>query len=600
MIVLIPLSRFRVKYDLASGRPYSRLEGLILRAIADGYGSVDSLCSLFKVPSRLVIESVVTLIQEGWVAIGSEQAFLVTGEGQVAIQTNKPPTATVIQKHKIAVFMERLSGGLILSRQIKYFTSSELQRRHIWENSFKLRPHVNSNSLDQGDIQHLLPRDKNEWLRWVGPIDMETKGGQWLPVNVDLSSGTVSGLPTKWLGLAQEIIDEVSVFKDEESFPPSNAEDLEGFVEDLSLIRDDENDLFQGKPVRISAEDLLFSAIEHNDLIHFAFQEATKHVLITSAFVRLEKLKTFEDDIRGALAKGVHVDLLWGYDASNQTGPEVFLNWLKKLSYATKGMPGNLYYNLEPTGSHAKVIGWTTEDGTQACVGSFNWLSASHRKTHASEITDVSLRIREPSLLASIYWRFAGILSRLRTGSGSIAPDRLSNVAIALERHAATANDEGLRRPDSCNAHISIVADAQHSNLMREQLSTATRRVLICSHQMGAPATARLRPLSNAISASVPAYIFYGESLIAPNSAEFELIKEHVSKPNRILVKATGLHAKVLVCDDSACISSYNYLSADAAERSKDTREMGVLISGAEPTNLIWERFATMFDEQAR
>ena len=80
MIVLIPVSRFRVAYEIARGRPYSRLERRVLEAIADGGATLHALTTTFKVHERLLIESVVTLVNVGWVAVtgGAEATFVLT------------------------------------------------------------------------------------------------------------------------------------------------------------------------------------------------------------------------------------------------------------------------------------------------------------------------------------------------------------------------------------------------------------------------------------------------------------------------------------------------------------------------------------------
>src|SRR4051794_4206098 len=71
VILLIPLSRFFVNYEVACGRPYSKLEALILRGVEQGVGSLDELHQTFCIHRRLLIEALVTLTQAGWLAVGS-------------------------------------------------------------------------------------------------------------------------------------------------------------------------------------------------------------------------------------------------------------------------------------------------------------------------------------------------------------------------------------------------------------------------------------------------------------------------------------------------------------------------------------------------
>jgi hypothetical protein len=60
--VQVPVTRFSVAYEVGEARPYSAFERLLLRAISDGSTDIQSLASHFAVPTRLIIEGVVTLI----------------------------------------------------------------------------------------------------------------------------------------------------------------------------------------------------------------------------------------------------------------------------------------------------------------------------------------------------------------------------------------------------------------------------------------------------------------------------------------------------------------------------------------------------------
>lgn len=69
MIVLVPVSRFRVPYETASGRPYSGLEKAVLSAAANDGATLTSLKAAFRVHERLLVEAAVTLITAGWIAV---------------------------------------------------------------------------------------------------------------------------------------------------------------------------------------------------------------------------------------------------------------------------------------------------------------------------------------------------------------------------------------------------------------------------------------------------------------------------------------------------------------------------------------------------
>ena len=99
MIVLLPVSRFRVPYDLARGKPYSRLEHMVLNAVADGGATLRSLADAFRVHDRLLVEAVVTLVNAGWVAVqgGPQASFVLTGAGHAAASGDREPVSVIVE-----------------------------------------------------------------------------------------------------------------------------------------------------------------------------------------------------------------------------------------------------------------------------------------------------------------------------------------------------------------------------------------------------------------------------------------------------------------------------------------------------------------------
>ena len=88
MIVLIPVCHYRVHYQIASGRPFSVFERLVLEAIHDGSGTLETLEACFHLHRRVITEAVVTLMQAGWVAINRNNHILVTTEsGKAGIRS---------------------------------------------------------------------------------------------------------------------------------------------------------------------------------------------------------------------------------------------------------------------------------------------------------------------------------------------------------------------------------------------------------------------------------------------------------------------------------------------------------------------------------
>src|SRR4051812_45027727 len=155
MIVLVPISRFRVAFATAQGRPYSRLEQLTCVAIGDGTATLDELERVFRVPRRLVTQAVVTLVQDGFVALGGarDQHLLLTREGQEAAITGSLVRRVVTPARRAVVVMERLTGGLAPNAEIRFL--DDRQVRDQYHSATKLPIRVGYNDLDGAQVRHL-------------------------------------------------------------------------------------------------------------------------------------------------------------------------------------------------------------------------------------------------------------------------------------------------------------------------------------------------------------------------------------------------------------------------------------------------------------
>ena len=143
MIAFVPIARYKVEYQVASGRPFSIFEKLLLRGIDGGSNTLGSLAEMFKVHRRLVIEGLVTLMQAGWVsiAVGSDE-FVLSQSGKLACEgsTGLPPTIIVSDRSQTIV-VEKVTGqiakwgsGFLRSRQaegVVGFGSANPEARHL-------------------------------------------------------------------------------------------------------------------------------------------------------------------------------------------------------------------------------------------------------------------------------------------------------------------------------------------------------------------------------------------------------------------------------------------------------------------------------------
>lgn len=591
MIVLVPVSRFRVTYEVAAGRPFSQFERMILTAIQQGTSTLGGLQEVFQVHTRLLIEGLVTLTQAGWIAFGGpgREGFFLTSEGREAAGSDRSPSTIAVSSRRASVVMERLTGGLISNEEVRFASKRDLER--VWDQTLRLSPEISDNRLDEGQVQHLLPRKQGEWVRWIGPIDMVSKDAHWVPVNVDLASGTVVGLPEVWLArLRPTIIDEATHFA--ESLTEDGRTRAWNIGVPRRFLMGDADAVDRDAPripaigwqVVLSEDDFHFTEDDHERLLAAALEEACSSVLVASAFANVRKLEVLRPHIQATLERGVSIDLLWGYMADDSADGRETVEWLRKLVYSAKrdGLKGVVRFNQVPSGSHAKLLLWDATSGFQACIGSYNWLSALVGGRWDSRPRNVSVTISEPGAVgalarcAAALW--AGAESEVLTSTG----DRWRRIAADLDM-AASRSD-----PAATNATVRLILDREHEVLLREWLSTAQHRLLVASHRLGTACETRLVSAEVERPSSFSFDVLYG--YVDLSEAGLAGIAELIRRTGGTLRQIPEFHAKVVVSDASACVSSYNFLSADPFGTTQNTRELGIAIDGGEPVEWLWSR----------
>ena len=498
MIYLVPVSRFRVLYESAVGRPFSQLEQMVLRAINEGVTDLDVMQNSFCIHPRILIEALVTLTQAGWVSLSSQEGgFLLTSEGLKATREGEQPSTTVVSRKTAFVLLERLTGDLIANNDVRFYTRKELES--LWDGAGRLRASFHDNGLDEGRVRQFLPRRQGEWVRWVGPIEIISKNAHWIPVDVDTVNNTVIGLPDQWrASLTHLILEKVRSRSDEVTADPRSADWVGSEVPEarrrpaaaieLSTWRD-------RALVDLCEADLLFGSDDHRSFLANALANAETCVFVASAFLNASALAALRPHLMQALARGVNVDLLWGYSAGTDEGRTAFRE-LEKIAYEAKenGHGGALRFNRTASGSHAKLLLYDGATGMEACLGSFNWLSAFTGTTHHF-LYDVSVRLREPFLVAELCGCAAGMWvgSDSEKDKLSSTPGRWRSVAGELERRAVQ-DASFVRAPPAANENTTgrLVFDREHEAILRDWVATARERLFVLSHRLGNAAESRL------------------------------------------------------------------------------------------------------------
>lgn len=582
MNVLIPIDRYRVDYEIGCGVPFSMLDFLVLKAVANDHAvELNQLAKTMLLPKRLLIESLVGLARVGWVAIGGQSAgFTPTAQGLLALAEVSPPEPEQVTLRPGFVLVERLTGLLSSTLDLTYVTTKKLMEDGIWENCRKLPRNPDLPRLDRGQVKPFLRHDKKkEWIRWVGEPWPQQQ--VWLHIHVDKKANRVNGLPEAWrIGLTPRI----------------------ATLLNLPLLSSERSDDNGQRKNRLSVSNqswvtnststlLLSDHTSHVATLERALAEAKTQVLIASAFASADVITNdLAEPIKSAIARGVRVDLLWGYSAGKTVEEQKqTINALLSLRKETAGLH-MLRFNQTPTGSHAKLLAWDAPNGFYVCVGSHNWLSVRHQRGGVGVTNrELSVVTNHPGIAADVCTTIAGLWTEPQIAMSAV-PDLWHHTAGLLERQAAgelsmaeMANEgDDLARTLDSAITIKLVRDQEHEALMRDMLLTANHRVAVTSHKLGQKAPIRLESLraaSEGSSQSVKVRILAGEVL--PGDSELVTIVDTcVRRAGGTFSILHGLHAKVVLADDAVLISSYNFLSADAFGTATDAREVGLYLRG--------------------
>ncbi|MFD0057255.1 hypothetical protein ACFVHR_26440 [Streptomyces sp. NPDC127168] len=531
MIVLVPVSMFSVNFNVARGRPYSRLEQRVLEEIAARAGvaphegaTLTSLCDTFRVHERLMVEAVVTLVGAGWVAVtsGREATFVLTDEGQQACSSGKEPASVVVAPAPpCTVVFDRTAGQL--ARRGEVLTVPKEEARPDLNPSTPWR--IVRSALDESQIQKLLPRNSGEWVRGIGRPRLVTFR-RYVPVRVDLANRAISGLPRGWhqalsteiLAVAQARHEELESAPDLQPTPQATVRKETPLVPaqppatvparptPLSIAARkprpavvgapefaqvtgsfpwlDEADSIgsggDGSPDQ-SIEAILLSEVSgeeaHDLLLAEALATARSHVLIASPTVNAESLSKLGGAIQAAVTRGVRVDVLYGATEVGTT-PQDVVDLLHQLGFDVKQRLGRelLKPAKEPTGSGASLLIFDgREKGLEAVIGNYTWAgSPSVEPAHSVHVSGTEFMAQAARAAAGL-WMWSG---------DPDCADRWRRVANRCQDDTAvSAARRGRLRNDAVLAEL--IVDDEHAQGPQRSEDGALRTGGTCRHETG-------------------------------------------------------------------------------------------------------------------
>ncbi|MDT0427888.1 phospholipase D-like domain-containing protein [Streptomyces salyersiae] len=442
MILLLPVSRFRVTYEVGAGRPYSRLEELVCRMIAEAAQPVTlaQLRETFHVHDRLLIESVVTLVRAGWAAMNLGEGLAITEQGRQTLSKGGRPQSTTVRKASTSLYMERVCGLLERETQSALNLRSLRSLRELGMSGADLDRSMLTirnprNSLSIGQAQGLLPHRAGEWIRWVGEPRMHTKGNDFVPLHVDLASSTVTGLPRTWEPLLTEVLlraahereEEMEEFSQEKisqliSQPPGTRTVQSRAPRTASLP------LPPGRAALITGKEEFLSAAQR------CIEDAETSVLIMVSAIDAEGVKTWERDLKDALKRGLRVDVLWGETDTDSDG----LSELKRIAFESASGPARtLRFNARPAGTVSQiVVADHSADGAGTVTVILGGVSLLHTVVGQDPALP-ALKVSDPGVAAQIARAAAGWWAETAGEDLSASTDRWRRLASSWEESAA-------------------------------------------------------------------------------------------------------------------------------------------------------------------
>jgi len=365
--------------------------------------------------------------------------------------------------------------------------------------------------------------------------------------------------------------------------------------------------------------ELLSTSARQIDIIKVIITSAQQQIVMACPFVHYNAIGQFRNELEQALGRGRNVFLLFGIgdDPPLDTG---VANWLYDLKAR---YTNQLFFSERSARCHAKFV---VGDANNLLLTSYNFFSAlpgdvfefgiqlkAESPIAAGEL-DNSSPICQPAvdLLAisrELFPEYAqGQLINahptqfgVRETHKSILPevphpptpdnDPFAAERVRLWKHYAR---QVVSLSAQAGATFHLVRDAQHRQMLFDALRTSQCRLLVLSDQLSTRMVNRR--FTEALEACLTRGTMVTLAFRRPEQAAYEmLMRLHNSHAGNLhlldlggvqLAAKRGVesHAKVLVSDDWAVISSFNFLSFsgeyEGAERFSSRTEIGLAIYG--------------------
>lgn len=582
IIVLVPVSKFRVHYAVARGSPYSKLDQLVLEAVNQGLSTQQSLVETFRIHPRLIVQSLITLIEAGWIALGlrADQQFVVTSAGRLSLTKGEDslPEATVVRQRTTYLLFDCVTGSVFLESSVQYVPQWKLEKEDLWDIRAKVRPNFFDSRLDSGEIHNVLPVRKNERLHWIGPIELTSKRPDYMVVAVDLETKEVLNLPPHSGSLLRwEVVEK--------------AKQLQKVVDNL-ILSPGVIDRYTRKAFSDSAfeeedqstacilpwtDDLLLTRSEQfeEELIE-ACETAHSILLLTSPHATASRLDELEPYLTNMLKRGVSVHIIPGYERSVESR-----DWLKRFQYERHDLPGELKFCVDVARSSASLLVWnTSENEYHAIVSAYDWLCVDGKNA-----MQLGVHILHPKLISDLARCVVSTWKDVASEKTASVPDRWERIARqVMESSGRVPSPPDPAVDDMIEARI-VVNRSQHLELMHNWTQNTHLRLGIAAPSIDQKGIEQFlqsydtSAFDDPFSMVLDALTIDGEA----NSASLDALVRAGGKT----VSYDGWGGKILASDRSVCVSSFNFLSRLYPDTVR-VRDIGIALTGKTFSDAIW------------
>lgn len=569
IVIRVPLTEVRVKFQSGSRRPVTELDRMVMQAIAAGFKSVESLRTVFELPERLLVECLVDLMEMALLALEpGGDGFRLTEFGAACLERG------------LTAFGERLD-------EVREFTflredlTGRLGQR-FWYDREKgdVAAPPASGSIPLGEIERLLLQELKKEGKLLHSVESVVPVRDGISLKVTIDKGGISGLPSHFHHLQPLLLAE--------------AEKRAGERMPAALRLEESSDESSWIETNLRRNDLLLTASEHERELLDALEQAHSHLLIVSAHVAEAMLYKLRDPVMRAIQRGVRVDVLWGLAALDEGGEShgaTMRKWLQEIRKSSNNGSAELAMtNEEPLQSDAKVLIWDASENSYQCVvSSYNWLYGFDDATASRAGSEAGIRLRDPRLVGSVCSTMAGWLGARGKQSDSIAL-RWRQIGLYLAQQ-----DQSEGQPDESTVKVRMLYDESHAQMLREGLMNATQRLLVTSHKINRSATGSSDDFDGKLgwlSRRKPRLGFQCVLIAGRRPKPENWGQEDQNRLNALIAGVEGsmrfkdgAHARVMVCDDTGIVSSYNFLSS-----THDKRQVGVMFEGATAVDTLWDK----------